>query len=709
MIRLFSSLTALAFVSIAAHAATTTTTLTVDASGPFSGTSIKVTGSATLSGIGAGSFNAEAGLSNIDNEGNVVAPFTITLSGGTLTGTVKLPSASLLGGALTGSVAVLSGTGTYAGATGSFPSLSGSATLTGVTFNLKFTTGSGAITTGGSGGGPTTNAPTISAVLDAGSYTKNIAQGSIFVVKGTNLSAAGFTQLGFPLPPASNGVKITFTPAGGGAGVDANLVYLYNQDGVNQLAAVLPSTLAPGNYNVTVTNGTAVSAGFGATVVQRKPGIITQDSTGSGLAVVQNFISQTQLDVDRFTTGSVAGVTISPAKPGQVLIAWLTGLGPQGPDNAASPGHDFLADGVDVKVIVGGVSITPQYAGRAPGLAGADQINFVLPANVPTGCTVSFQVSVAGQLSNPSFISIAPSAGANACVSSSFTTAQLQGLDQGGSFTVGGFVLQQVASTVPQLGAVKQNLITGSFIKFTGSQLATVEQSAPAISTGACRVSHSTSGSGNENATSVSLTMLDAGTITLTGPAGSNLTSGVVVAKDATTNTYSLSLGGEPALPGSIAANLVGGTYSLHGAGGKDVGVFDASVTLGAPLTITGGLPAAINRSSGLRLAWTGGNPTDIVSVSGTSTQTAGAGPTVSADVTAFTCTTTAGQGGITIAPDILQQLPATPNGSLSVFSSVNPTNASSGLFSAPLTAGGRTDAGLFSASFGVSGNPSYQ
>ena len=35
------------------------------------------------------------------------------------------------------------------------------------------------------------NTPTITAVLDAGSYTANIAEGSIFVVKGSGLSAAG--------------------------------------------------------------------------------------------------------------------------------------------------------------------------------------------------------------------------------------------------------------------------------------------------------------------------------------------------------------------------------------------------------------------------------------------------------------------------------------------------------------------------------------
>ena len=74
-------------------------------------------------------------------------------------------------------------------------------------------TGAGTITTGG--GGPVApTGPAITDVLDAASYTKNIAQGSIFVVKGTNLSASGFTQFGFPLPTTSpsGGVKITFTP-----------------------------------------------------------------------------------------------------------------------------------------------------------------------------------------------------------------------------------------------------------------------------------------------------------------------------------------------------------------------------------------------------------------------------------------------------------------------------------------------------------------
>ena len=123
------------------------------------------------------------------------APFTIVLSGGNLTGTLTAP-ASLLTGTSTsgsGSATITGGTGTYAGATGSFPSITGSGSgsiLAGITLTF---TGAGSITTGGTtggggGGGGTTTPPTITAVCDSASNTKNMAQGSIFVVKGTNLS-----------------------------------------------------------------------------------------------------------------------------------------------------------------------------------------------------------------------------------------------------------------------------------------------------------------------------------------------------------------------------------------------------------------------------------------------------------------------------------------------------------------------------------------
>lgn len=722
---------ALTLLASAAAQATSTTFTVTNATGSAVGTITSNQASLTNLGPGnatlTGTFTISTPSLTPDSTGNLTEKFTLTFSGGTMLGTLKIPATVLAGGtqSATGSATIDSGTGAYSGYTGSFPTVSGSGSfvLSTLAVTLSFH-GDGTINTSGStGGGTNTPTPTITAVLDAGSYTANIAEGSIFVVQGSNLSASGYTQMSFPLPTTSGGVKITFTPAAGGSGTDVYLVYLYNQNGTNQLAALLPSSVAAGNYNVTVTNNGAVSAAFAATVVQRKLTLITQDSSGSGIAVVQNYVSISELDVNRFTTGSVNGVPISPAKPGQVLIAWGTGMGPvSGGDNTASPGYDFSKNGVNVQVIVGGMNIAPQYAGRAPGLAGTDQINFQLPSNVPTGCTVSFQISVNGNLSNPSFIAIAPDANSSACVLPGFTTTQLQNFDNGGTYTVGSFDITQFAENVSGVGAFKADAISGGFTRFTGFQLSGAAQYYSLLTTGGCRVLTTTTTSNSSQTstgivpTAGNVTLLDAGTITLTGPTASGLSN---VPLKETLNAYYLSIAEEGlSLPGlTNLGSIVAGTYNLNGAGGKDVGPFNASLTLGSPLTVTGGLPTAVNRSAGLTLNWTGGNTSDIVELIGGSISTTISGTTTTSTISEFFCTTTAGQGGITVSPSVLSQVPAVSStsltsgnyGFLELASFVNPGTSSNGNFTAPLTAGGNIDFGLFTALIGSFAQATYQ
>jgi len=685
------------------HAATISTTWSVNNASGSIGAQITVSGPTSLTNIGTGTFSASV---SIGTSQNISAPYTVTLTNGDkITGTLTVPASALAGGPLTGSATVTGGTGAYAGATGSFPNLTGSASFSATGFTLTFS-GAGTITTSGGGGGPIGNAPIISDVLDAGSYTKNIAEGSIFVVKGSNISASGFTQTSFPLPTTTGNVKITFTPAAGGAGTDAYIVYLYNQGGVNQLAAVLPSTVAPGNYNVTVTYNGNTSGPFQTQVVQRKLGLITADSTGSGLAVIQNFVSQSQLDIDRLTTFSSGGFTFSPAKPGQVLIAWAVGLGPvTGGDNVASPGGD-MSKSINVQAVVGGRNIPVLYAGRAPGLAGADQINFQLPADVQTGCTVPFQVSVNNQLSNPTYIAIAPDTNSTECVLPGFTSAQLKSFDAGGSYTIGSVALTQIAVSVPSFGNVKQDTASANFIKFTGLQLAGVGQYTFSSNTqGACTVTHTTTSNG---ATSGGSGIgLDAGNITLNGPSASGL-SNVLFKQDAN-NSYSIAIGTEGvSIPGQTnLGTIVAGTYTVTGAGGKDVKNFSTSITLGSPLEITGGLPSNIVRGNGLTLNWTGGNASDPVQIFGSSSTSSGTGANTVTDTWSFFCNTTAGQKTFTVPSSVLTQLPATTGnnqGFIAVSSSPAPST-----FTAGLTAGGSIDQGTFLALIGSGALATYQ
>jgi uncharacterized protein (TIGR03437 family) len=557
----------------------------------------------------------------------------------------------------------------------------------------------------------TSVAQTITAVQDAGSYTANVAQGGLFVVKGSGLSGSGFSEATPPNYGKSlGGTSVAFTPAGG-APTQAYVIYTYNQNGVNQIAGLVPSTVAAGNYNVTVTYNNTTSAPFATQVLAAKPALLTQDSSGSGLALVQNYVSASELDVNRLTTGTIAGNTISPAQPGQTLTAWGTGLGPVPFSDTAPPSSGYNYS--NVQVIVGGTVITPAYAGPSayPGL---DQINFTLPSNVSTGCAVSVQIVVGSTQSTITAVSIAPS-GSNACVYPGLTTQQLQQLDQGGTLTTGGFSIFQFTESVAGLSNFTIASAGGAFSQISGFQLSSQASSLAYLTNtiGACTVISQTISVSNPTVGSTgTVKYLDAGTITLNGPSGSNISNAALTE---TNNLYSLSIGqsGLPGGTGSSNESIVAGTYSLTGSGGKDVGPFTTSLTVGSPLTITGGLPSVVTESAGLPLNWTGGNSSDLVEISGYSGTTTGTGVNAVTNATYFYCITTAGKGTFTVPSSVLTQLPkvaanaitaGTGIGFLEVVSGLNPVS-----FPASLTAGGGPVTSYFSAFTGTAGTVAYQ
>ena len=77
------------------------------------------------------------------------------------------------------------------------------------------------------------------------------------------------------------------------------------------------------------------------------------------------------------------------------------------PDNTL-PGAIDLRSTLTIQVLINGVAYTPDlYGGRAPSLPGADEIIMTLPAGVAVSCQDLLQISVNGQLSNATSISIA--------------------------------------------------------------------------------------------------------------------------------------------------------------------------------------------------------------------------------------------------------------------------------------------------------------
>ena len=274
-------------------------------------------------------------------------------------------------------------------------------------------------------------------------------------------------------------------------------------------------------------------------MVASKPGLFTQDQSGTGLAVVFNYISQSENDVNRLTTGTYNGSLSSPAKPGQVLIAWGTGIGPYAAgDNAAGISHDFSTSET-ITAIVGGVSIPVAFAGRA-GYAGEDQINFTLPANVPTGCAVTLQISVNGVLSAASDYRHRSQCQRHRLRPARLYHPAVAEPRSGRHHHLRRFCALADRGNRAFVGTEKLDSIGGSFSQITGFQLSSSgTQNVTVTTIGSCTVVHATITSTARSQQAMS-TSFDAGTVTLTGPSGTNLNNQKLTE---TSNTYSYTIG----------------------------------------------------------------------------------------------------------------------------------------------------------------------
>lgn len=551
-------------------------------------------------------------------------------------------------------------------------------------------------------------------VVNGGSYAPGIAPGSIFVVFGTNLAGPDVVlNQSLPLQTTLGGVSIRFAPVSGGTAINAMMVYTTR----NQVAGLLPSSAAPGDYNVTVTYNNQTSPAARVSVVARNFGIVSADSSGSGQAQVQNYRTGTEWDLNRVARGRLGPFTTAPANPGQVLVIWGTGLGADSSsDLNGGVSQNFTAN---TRVILAGREIAPAYAGRSSGLPGTDQINFTLPADAPTGCSVPLQVRIGDSYSNTTYIAIA-AAGRNACQHPYYTEQQLIRVAEGGTLVVGHISLGKQGTGISQQGMTLDMTIesvTASFHRIGVGGMGEASEGY-GIAIGSCMVYRSRGDQEALLAGPPPPQPLDAGAeLTLNGPNANN----IAIPRDAETKSYFKTLaqtmslpGGTPGLPGGLPSIpglggsgtpvIAQGTYTVRGTGGADVGAFTASVTIPQPLTWTNkGSISQITRASGVRVEWSGGGGNDRVSILGTSAERVGgteSRPIYSATV--FVCIANASDRNFTVPPAVLTQLPASPGpDGLSILGVQQFNDGTAGRFSAPLRAGGNTDYATFNYSIG--------
>jgi hypothetical protein len=266
-------------------------------------------------------------------------------------------------------------------------------------------------------------------------------------------------------------------------------------------------------------------------------------------------------------------------------------------------------------------------------------VNVTIPAGVSAGCAVSVVAVGGSNVSNTVTIPVNP--GGGVCSDPILGVTGTEILNLGGKTTFNSGSVEVVQSTV---SSVVRDVALGDFSSQQGSQTASgVGYASP----GNCIVTPQTGG-----ASTFTPTQLDAGTLSITGPLGTQTVTLV------SPGSYSVKLptGFVPAAGGTFTFNATGGTTP-----GASVGAFSASLNFTAALVWSNQSSiTAVNRAQGQTISWTGGASNTFVIIEGGSTDS-------SSEVSvSFSCFAAASAGQFTIPGYILDALPA-GTGSLEV------------------------------------------
>ncbi len=514
------------------------------------------------------------------------------------------------------------------------------------------------------GSGVASTGPTITGVLNNYSYipsgfvNSGVSPSTIAYVSGTNMSAAPIGTLTLNssaapgLPTTSAGA--TYTIAAGGKNYPAPIYYA----SPTQSAIVIPAAVPVGTATLTVSYNNATSTAFQFQVVPQALGLDSYYGTGSGLITATNAI-----------TGALFNYTNS-ASPNQIVVFWGSGSGanPQDSDTVFT-NTPHPVNQSNTLFYIGDQQATVLYAGSS-GYPGVNQYNVQLPANSQTGCNVSVAGVVNGVPSNFGVLPIAQGGGVCQDPALGVNGTQLSTEVTQTNYSAGTVELFQSTSPATSgTGTTTTQLALGNFEQFTGS--VTVSGSG-FVSLGSCIVTETVIVTGT-----VTETGLNAGNITVTGPAGS-----VPLVSEASLFPSVPSFAGFYATINAQGASTLpagfipatGGTFTFQGTGGTtapSVGPFTTQIVFpNPPFQWTNQAAAAtVTRSAGQLITWSGGSPGTYVAMSGSSSN-----GTISGS---FTCL--APQSALQfIIPDfVLDTLPAstTISGNLAVVNTTVPVS----------------------------------
>jgi uncharacterized protein (TIGR03437 family) len=227
-------------------------------------------------------------------------------------------------------------------------------------------------------------------------FTAQVADGELMVLFGSGLSNTTLVDSTAPFGTNLGGVQVL---------IDDVLAPIYYVTS-GAIAVIVPyGTSAQGGVATfqVVNNGVpsnVVTAFVGSTA----PGFLAQGSNGISDAIVQH------LDFTLVTPAN-------PARPGETLLGYLTGLGDVAPaikDGDPGPSDVTSKATNTITMFIGGQSATVTFAGLAPTLSGLYAIVFT----VPTGIAAGEQIVTLGGPDAFSFEATLPIAGSGSSMAS---------------------------------------------------------------------------------------------------------------------------------------------------------------------------------------------------------------------------------------------------------------------------------------------------
>lgn len=274
------------------------------------------------------------------------------------------------------------------------------ASLPQVTFQLSVNPAGPAITAGSFVSAADQKAGSLSPCSIASVTGAGLAPSVQGTVPGTPLGAA---------PTMLAGASLSFALPGSGGAVLAPIFSVSNISGIQSIAFQVPCEVQPGTSVVTAMVGGG-TANVTLPILAASPGVYsTKGSDGVSRAILMR--------ADGSFASPSTSSTPNPARPGETVTVFVTGLGPAFPlvgTNQLPPrgGAAAIATGKVVPGIGSGGTAPLVSAQLSADLVGVYEVQFTIPANIGNSDSVGFSIGVipvnasSAQYSNLVFIPV---------------------------------------------------------------------------------------------------------------------------------------------------------------------------------------------------------------------------------------------------------------------------------------------------------------